>query len=210
MAYRTLAQFYDLLRIGSYTFELSENLIISRTGGGEILTAENGPRLWHGTVNIAPTSLADFRRQQALVQRMMNAGEKFEMTDARRAAPLNDKTGKVAGGTTTALNGYTMSIGIGSTNAGLKMSAGDLFTLISGGRRYLHEIAEDSAATTSGGVVAIKTTHPSKLTVNGSYTANFKRPALIAQIVPGSYKAPQINVDHASGFSFDWIQVFKE
>lgn len=214
MAFKTLAQFFDKLRILDFTLSPSQSLITSQTGGGDILTAEMGPRLWRGSITLAPASHESARVQAGLVAEMMNAGAKFEVIDKKNQFPLRDPTGSVNGTRTPAIGGGSSGKTFVITGAapGYVLSPGDRFSFRIGGKRYFNEVMTQTTANASGTFGAL----PVMLPIRGSGAAyadavvNFKRPALIAQIVPGSVSPFRTNLTHSEGMSFEFVQVLKE
>lgn len=214
MAFTSLAEFFDKLKISDYTLYPAENLTTSQTGGGHILTAENGPRLWRGSITLAAMSHADAAEQAALVNRMMNPGMRFALVDKKRQHPASDPNSSIWNGTTpapqpiriTAVNaagGFTMDRG--RTN--YVITPGDRFHYTLNGLRFYNEF---SARHTLGPLPA---TVPVLLKHYGPFTeANItiRRPAMIAMIVPGSVQPFRTLLTHSDGMSFDFVQVLKE
>lgn len=214
MAFKTLAQFFDRLKILDFTLSPSQNLITSQTGGGDILTAEIGPRLWGGSITLAPMSHADARVQAGLVAEMMNAGMRFEIADKKNQYPMRDPTGSVNGTRTPAIGAGSSgkTFVISGAAPSYVLSPGDRFSYRIGGKRYFNEVMTARTASAQGVFDAL----PVMLPIRGSGAAyngavvNFKRPALVAQIVPGSVSPFRTTLTHSEGMSFDFVQVLKE
>lgn len=220
MAAILLDNFFDRLRIASYDFHLGENLTSSQTGAGEILTAETGPRLWRGSVSLASMSHDDARAQAALVNRVMNAAESFQILDKRRQYPLrysrsawfNDANGTWWSPALESIAGRTFSFV--SRKPGLIISPGDLVSYetqegFGTNRRLLAEVAEEVVTPDDGETFTIRMTAAHRGSASSLVSASFVRPFCLAKIVPGSVSPFRRNLDHASGLSFDFVQSVK-
>ncbi|TWI38226.1 hypothetical protein [Paracoccus sulfuroxidans] len=214
MAYTTLVNFFDKLKIADFSMYPDASLITSQTGGGDILTAENGPRLWKGRITLAPMSHANARIQSNLVNTMMNAGAKFEVIDKKNQYPLEDPKGTLTQGYVPKVSGSTSGSTFVLTAArpGYVLNPGDRFAYRINGKRYYNEVTNRQIATINGGFVALPVMCPIRGpgTPLNNATVIFQRPSIVAQIIPGSVSQFVFNPSHAEGMSFDFIQVIKE
>lgn len=83
----SLAQFFDLLPIGSVRFEPTENLEISETNDGVQLVADIGVALWQGTFILSDVMHEEALEIAPLINLLRRAGVSFLVTDPRRPRP---------------------------------------------------------------------------------------------------------------------------
>jgi len=96
-----LAEFFDALQVTTATFELPVTQQLSRTAGGEVITAELGTSLWRGSVTLARRPYVEANRALALIRRMARPGASFLVrphlnsrpSDAATAAALQLNSG---------------------------------------------------------------------------------------------------------------------
>lgn len=111
----TAAQFMDLLRVQSARFWLPESLSIEGTEGGEIFTADRGPRLWQAEFTLAQGHHADVDAREARLALLAQAGRSFFAYDPRRTGPAADPDG-------AGLSGYSPVIGAATTARDLQIT----------------------------------------------------------------------------------------
>lgn len=214
MACAALADFFDKLKIADYSLYPAENLIHSQTGAGQIITAEMGPRLWRGSITLAPMSHADAFAQGSLVQEMMNPGAKFAMTEKKRQHPQADPGSVIGAGSgwqlvsTSNSNGYTFG---DSGRGGYKITAGDRFSYTTGTPAYglSYHYNEFRRDFTLGNATTLPVLIRQYGALGGPQTVILKRPFLVAMIIPGSLTPFRFTPSHAEGMSFDFIQSIK-
>lgn len=91
------AQFLDLLPVQDITFDLPEAIETSETGGGEILRADLGTRLWQGEITLGDMMPDERDEAMAMLDVLRHAGASFLAYDLRRPAPRRDPGGTLLG-----------------------------------------------------------------------------------------------------------------
>ena len=87
-----LAEFFDALQVTSATFELPVTQQVSRTAGGEVITAELGASLWRGSVTLARRPYGEANRALAQIRRMARPGASFLMRPHLASLPSDTAT----------------------------------------------------------------------------------------------------------------------
>jgi len=87
-----LAEFFDALQVTTASFELPVTQQVSRTAGGEVLTAELGASLWRGSVTLANRPFAEANRTLALIRRMALPGASFLVRPLLASRPSDAAT----------------------------------------------------------------------------------------------------------------------
>ena len=71
------AAFMDLLPVQRMTFDIPETLSQTRTRGGEILTADNGARLWQGEITLGQITRDELALVRPVLNLLRGAGSSF-------------------------------------------------------------------------------------------------------------------------------------
>lgn len=191
----SLAQFFAMLPIAPITLDLEENQYHSETGGGEILTADAGPRLWTGTVQLNRRSHAQARLFEARARMLRQAGRSFFVTDYRNAYPSGDPDGSILGAaspTISAIDGDSRRLSLQGLPAGYTLTAGDQLSFAYGSNptRYaLHDVVSDTEAADGSGNLSLLELSPfiRPGAVAGTAVTLIK-PFCKAVMVPGSFR----------------------
>jgi len=211
-----LADFFAGLEISTMPFDLSESLVSSQTGGGEIITADNGPRLWQGSVSVAPNYHVPMRQVEALAQTLRQGGRSFFVTDTTAGYPASDPDGTTLGAATPAiasLDADNKRLTIDGLPAGYVLTRGDMlsFTYGSSPTRYaLHQIVTSSVTADGAGLTPLFEVVPfirPGAAVNAAVT--LIQPYCKAVLVPGSYSGGTRDPAVTSGFSFSFRQTLR-
>ncbi|WP_157971184.1 hypothetical protein [Pseudogemmobacter bohemicus] len=207
MAILALADFYDRLKINSYSFEMNENIVSSQDGAGQVLTSHVGPRLWRGSISCSTVSRNDVRALNALLQTIQNPNVLFEVTDfnSQYPASFNTSDNLNAVALSNPVAGYAAKIsGLPTTYV---LNSGDYFSLTHNGVKRIYKIA--IGATASAGVANVTLLNPLPAGLANNISINLKRPVVTAKYVPGSMNAYSIGLDRADGASFNWVQALR-
>lgn len=210
-----VATFWNLLNIAETEFSLSEAREVNITGGGNVIDANLGTRLWRASVRLAPALHADAQDVEALVELLKSGGSSFLAYDIRRQYPRSDPTGTILGASATLLNAVSSDnreIRISGLPANYVMSRGDYvaFDYSAGARRALHKVVQGVTASAGGLTPVMEVVPPVRpgFTIGGA--VSLARPAMRAKIVPGSVTATRGLAGLASeGVIFDMIQTLK-
>ena len=215
------ADFFSGLAVESVTWDLGESLGISRTGGGAVLTYDDGPRLWRGTVYLRPGYHDDISEQAAKLDLIRYSGRPFFAYNPVRAGPRYDPSGIVLAASTPTIGAIASNnrdLTISGLPSSYVLSAGDLlsFTYLSSPTRYaMHRVAVGAIADTSGSATVELSSYIRTGAAAGASITLIK-PFIKAVYIPGSfgftsmmsgagsYGASQINV--TAGPSFQFIQ----
>lgn len=150
-----VADLADILPVGFVSFELGEQQELSGLGGGELLAADLGPRLWQAQVRTPQLSHDAVRRLKARFLSLDGALNAFELYDTRGKFPQGDPGGTILGASTPSidtLDANNKAMKVDGLPAGYALRYGDFISFLyaSGAKRALHMIVEDATADGSG------------------------------------------------------------
>lgn len=92
-----IADFFDLLPIGRFRFELGEALEQNRTLGGTQLSADLGERLWQGEIALGKMTWDEVALVEPRLDVLREAGRSFVLYDPRQPFPAADPGGAILG-----------------------------------------------------------------------------------------------------------------
>ncbi|PKP85818.1 MAG: hypothetical protein CVT80_00275 [Alphaproteobacteria bacterium HGW-Alphaproteobacteria-2] len=211
-----LAAFQDRLLLTDAVFDLPEQVAISGTGGGEILSARVGPDLWTGEMIFGRILAEELRAQKALVNLVRNGGS-FMIADPKRRFPLADPGGLILGGALPVIGaldaGDARMIGLAGLPAGYALSTGDLlaFEYLSSPARFaLHEVSNGPVVADGAGATALFEVRPHLRpgAVPGAAVA-LRSPACKAIVVPGSVQPGRARATVTDGLALRWLQTLR-
>lgn len=209
-----LETFFNGLAIQSGTPDLGEALEMSETGGGEILTAALGNRLWTIDISIASRTYAEGAAIQAKLDLLRYPGRSLLAKLSPMVGPFNDPTGAILGGFTPALYsvaGNNREIVISNVPMNYVLLPGDFvsFTYGTNPTRYaIHQIAVGGNAGSNGRV----TVELSSFVAPGYTTGGPVQlidPRFKAIVKPGSVTPGTIAGQRNEGFKFTLVQTFR-
>lgn len=191
-----LADFWATLRVASFeALRLGGGLQGQATGGGEVITARTGQRLWEGDVTLAAG--ADHAAVEALLKVLQDPGRSFMIEAHDRPFPLRDPNGALLGATTPIIASLPVggrSMTISGLPAGYVLTPGDYisFTRGSPARHELVEVVTGAVANGSGVTPEFEVTPGIRPGTTTSTAVRLARPQFRAMIVPGSVKLSTI------------------
>lgn len=207
----SLASFADLLKIQEVIWTMKRNDQIDGLENGQILTSEDAPPLWSGTVNIRSMDYTEYRTISALINALDGSSQAFMLYGPPALYPLTDPTGSILGASATtlfALDADNKRVTIGGLPIGYTLSAGDNCQfLFATTLNAFHNIVQGGVADGAGRAVVELRPHIHPGTVTG-VTVTFKKPAARVVMVPGSYNSGKIAQQRVEGMSFDVIERF--
>lgn len=151
-----LAQFFDPLPVANITFRPADNRTFTETGGGELIPAARGARLWQGQVSIDIDTHARIAAFEAKLSVLEQPGASFMIYDLRKPFPTADAGGALISGASpviAALNANNREISLTGLPSGYVLSDGDMIGWTYGAsptRHALHRIAVGATANGSG------------------------------------------------------------
>lgn len=211
MTVYNLQQFQYKLKIRDYAFSLSENLVSSQSYSGAMTVNQLGPRIWQGSLTCSPTSFDVAREIETVIRNIQTAGNYFAFCPPKYEFPQADPTGSKLGSATVTITspvaGYTVNLSGLPSN--YKITAGDYFSVLQNGVSVIYQFAETKTAAFNG-TISIKMLNPFRanfIPANGA-SAYLTYPWMTCRYQPGSMKTGTIGLDSASGYQFDFQQVF--
>jgi hypothetical protein len=211
----SLAQFFDLTEVQVGNFTLPDSRQFDMTGGGEILDASLGSRLWRGEVTLVPQTHKAQLGIEALIEVLMEPGASFFAYDKRGAYPAADPTGSILGASTPTLDAVQSSgreVRVAGLPSGYTLTRGDqlAFAYSSAPTRYaLHRVVDGDAAA-GAGKVTVEVTPPVRAGYTVASAVTLIKPAMLAKITPGSYRPSMGGVGRLStGVTFGFTQTLR-
>lgn len=211
----SLAQFMDLLPVSSCIMHCPAQVQVARDGGGEILPADIGPRLWTADLTLGKMTAAEARPLRPLLTLLGQAGTSVMLYDTARPWPLADSGGVALGAATptiASLSGDNRELSLSGLPAGYTLTAGDLIAFSYGSNpvRYaMHEFVAGSVADGTGATGLIEVTPPIRSGATVGTEVTLGRPSCKMQLVPGSLKPGQVTHTITDGIGFSLIQTLR-
>ena len=211
----SLEDFADGLRVRALGWDLTENVRHTQNGGGEVLVSDLGPRLWRGSVKLAPDTFDGQRAAQALAQSLRTRGRTFFLSPWKSQYPAADPDGSILGAATPSLKSPTGGsdvVTLQGLPVGYDLRAGDYFSFAYGAsptRYALHQIFAVSGAADAAGELQVQVVPAIRLGAADGAAVTLVKPFCKAIIRPGSFKASEIGLAGADGFSFEFQQTLR-
>lgn len=210
-----LNQFFEGLPITAFSFDLGEALEHSETGGGEILTADIGNRLWKMDCEIKAGYYAEIEQIKAKLNVLRHAGRPLLVHSLGLTAPQYDPNGVLLGSSNVTLNAVQTNnreIRLNGLPANYKITTGDFlsFTYGSNPVRYaFHQVASDATANTSGltGLFELSSFIRTGFTIGA--VVKLVKPTLKMVLVPGSVSGGESRSRFTTGVKFSLIQTLR-
>lgn len=187
-----LADFWANLKIASFdALELGGGLQTQNTGGGEVIAARTGQRLWEGDVTLVPGY--DHTATEALLKVLQDPGRSFMIEAHDRPFPLRDPNGAFLGAASpviASLPAGGRSLTVSGLPAGYVLSPGDYISFTRGtpARHELIQVVTGAVADGSGVTPEFEVTPGIRPGTTVSTALRLARPQFRAMIVPGSVK----------------------
>lgn len=188
----TTAQFQNLLRVQAARFWLPESLTVERSEGGEIFSAERGPRLWQAEFTLAQGHHANVDEIEARLALLAQSGRSFLAHDPRRTGPKADPEGLGLAGFAPATSATTArEVTITGLPVGYVISRGDYLGWSYGTnptRQALHRAVTAPVADGSG-AATIEVVPNVRPGTTAGIAVTLIRPVCKMVLVPGSYES---------------------
>lgn len=205
----SLAAFFSDVGIASCEFDLSESYETSETGGGEILRADYGPRMWEGSGTVKAYSADLAEDVLARIRMLREARGSFFVTPIHYPKPRDQPMGPACA--ISALGADGRSLRLSGLPNGYQLRRGDFlsFTYGSGPVRYaLHQLLED--ALVSGGLTPFFEVTPAiRLGAAVSAVVTLTAPICKAIIMPASFRLGSMSPTITRPGSFNWRQTLR-
>lgn len=204
--------FFTPLATVEASFDLSEAYSTTETGGGEILAASYGPRLWQGRVTVRGNTYINLDRIVARAELLRQPGAAFMVHQSHRAGPQADPDGTGLGAASPTITGVAANnrdVTLAGLPGGYVLTEGDLlcFNADTNSNRYaLHRVMETRTAGGAGGISGMEVSPPIRPGTAWPRPLTLIRPFCKALIVPGSFEAPVMTRSPRATFSFSWRQ----
>lgn len=206
-------QFWTALRPISWSFDLTSATSTAETGGGEVLTATRGTRLWTGTVHMPSRRKADQDKVRALIDLIQEPGASFLAYDWARKAPQSDPTGAQQGAATCAVasvGANRRDLTLSGLPSGFVLTVGDHLCIPHLGnpmRYYLGRVIQGATFASGQATIEVMPSVPLGVQVNDA--VQLRLPFCKAVYLPGSFQGVSRGQTFDSGFSFSWVQTFR-
>jgi hypothetical protein len=209
-----LATLSDRLNIASVNWGLQRNDELSGTGDGRVWSAELARPLWTATVTLATARSVQARGIAARLRALQGSRGTFLFADPFTRYPAADPRGEALAGAVVRLDligSGRVVVDLAGLPAGFALTAGDRFTIVSGGVSggviYHGEISGDVVAGGTGVAEDVPVFPRLPLAIASGATVVLVKPYLQAIISPGSLRgATDVPGALASGASFQIIQ----
>ena len=209
------AEFFDTLEVSQITFDCPEQMQVARTGGGEILPANIGPRLWTGEVSLWDQGHSAVAPVLAMISALREPGASFLAYDLTAPAPQSDPDG-VALATVTplilALPSDARMLSLKGLPSGFVLTAGDYLGFSYGTnpvRRALHRVVSGVVASGTGQTAAFEVTPPRRPGAAINTAVSLVKASCKARIVPGSVAPGTKGQIFTSGITFKFMQTLR-
>ena len=209
------AEFFDTLEVSQMTFDCPEQMQVARTGGGEILPANIGPRLWTGEVSLWDQGHSAVAPVLAMISALREPGASFLAYDLTAPAPQSDPDG-VALATVTplilALPSDARMLSLKGLPSGFVLTAGDYLGFSYGTnpvRRALHRVVSGVVASGTGQTAAFEVTPPRRPGAAINTAVSLVKASCKARIVPGSVAPGTKGQIFTSGITFKFMQTLR-
>lgn len=212
----SLAAFADTLRVAAMDIGLGSAVEQSRTGAGEVFTADLGARLWRGRMTLVPAATATQAAVQAILNRLTDVGATFRLTDISHQYPTLDPDGSILGAASVTINALPAGgreLRLIGLPTGYTLSRGDYlaFTYGSSPVRYaFHQIVTGATSTGPGVQTSlIEVMPPIRAGATVATTVSLRQPAMKALIGPGSLSSRTARAVLSDGLTFDFMQTLR-
>ncbi len=208
----SLADFFDPLPVAKITFAPADNRTFSETGGGELIPAQRGARLWRGQVSIDIATHEELAAFEAKLSVLQEVGASFLIYDRRKPFAVNDPTGSILGASSlsvSAVGANNREISVTGFPSGFGLKSGDLMSWTYGSNptRYaLYRVVSDVVASGSTANLIEVTPRLRTGTPIGA-AVSMVRPVCKAVVDQADYGMGRSVI--TQGGTFNWIQTLR-
>lgn len=209
-----IADFFGTIPIRTVSQDFGEAMEFNQTGGGEITSADLGPRLWKTTFAINPDYHVHIERIKAKLNMLRQANRSLLVTSSPIEYPQHDPDGSILGAnvvTIKSIAGNNRDVTLQGLPVGYELGAGDVFSFTYGSNpvRYaMHQIVSDSVANANGDIIVEVAgfIRPGALP---DMVVTLKKPYYKAVVVPNSTEIGEASNIISNGLSFSVVQTLR-
>ncbi len=209
------ATFFDRLPIMTPAFSLGEAMQQSQTGGGDVLTASLGTRLWRGQVSFGPMTYDEMAEIEGLVEALRQPGRSFMAYDARYPWPRGDANGAAVAAASpviASLPAGARTLTISGLPAGYAVPSGTYLSFAYGSdpvRQALHRVVTGGDANGAGLSPVLEVVPAIRPGAQTGSAVTFIRAACKAVIIPNTAEAGTSSRGIVEGFTFSFVQTLR-
>lgn len=207
-------QFFGTIPIRTVSQDLGEAMEFNQTAGGEIVTADMGPRLWKTTFTLNPDYHVPLSRIKAKLNLLRQANRSLLVTSSPIEYPSFDPDGSILGASVVTIKtiaGNNRDLTLTGLPVDYELRAGDMlsFTYGSSPVRYaMHQVVSDGVANAVGDITIEVTDFIRPGALPGMVVTLIK-PYYKAIVVPNSTEAGEASNIISNGLSFSVIQTLR-
>lgn len=209
----TDGEFLHRLPIQSMTFDLPEAVEVSETGGGELLTADLGTRLWQGEITLGDMTPSEAAVALALIDVVRGRGASFYCYDISHPTPRHEPIASrftATGAKLGAVHANMREVQISGLPAGYLLQHFDHLAFVYGGGRHaLHRVVSMASASGAGQTGWLEVVPPVRPGFVLNATVWLRRPSCKAIILPGSTQPGRRSHTITKGAAFKWRQTLR-
>lgn len=209
----SVADFMDILPVGSMTMEIPEMVETARTKSGALISVNVGDRLWQGDIKLGNVRNSRAGHAQVLIDLLRGDGRTCLIYDKRRPGPLYDLDGMILGAsvpTIASLSSDGREMSIAGLPPNYMLAIGDYLGFMYGSPATsyaLHRVVDLTVMADDTGLTPLFEVMPEIQpgAAIGATLTLIKAPCK-AQIVPGSTQAGSGNAMIFGGQRFSFLQ----
>lgn len=210
----SLADFWSKKRFTSLDFTLGENMEVSETGGGEILLARTGPRLWGGHISYPIGTDDDVDDTVALIDLLRQPGGSFLVNDPRRIAPRFDLDGSIQAGADVTVQSVTSAreLVLVGLPLNFQLQRGDHISIAYGSnpvRYFLARIVVGGVTTPANSTISVEVQPFIPDGITAGQTVLLRDPFCKAVYVPNSFSGGMRMPVLSGAVTFSWRQTLR-
>lgn len=207
-----LDKFFEGLPIQTFKSDVGEAMEYNQTGGGEIISADLGPRLWKNDIVVRTGSYATIEQIKARLNLLRYPNRSLLVHSMPFMAPQADPNGSILGASSITLSDVDTSnnrvVELSGFPIGYKLTVGDFmsFTYGSNPVRYaMHQFAETAIAD-AGGKITIEVNTFIRPGFALDTAVKLIKPVYKAIVLPGSTDVGDMGGQFGSGVKFTVMQ----
>jgi hypothetical protein len=209
-----VAEFAGLFKVSDRRFDLSESRELNETLGGDLVTADQGPRLWHGSYTLSKLVHRDYQAIKGLIEALQVGDRAFYAFDHLLPGLSSDPAGVGVSSLSPVvheLNDNNRELRLSGLAPGLKLNRGDRFSFVcTSGAIAMHRVLTETVVAGADGATPLFEVGPHILPGAGvGNPVTLFKPYIKARIVPNSFKPGRAEKLYVEGAKFDFVQQVK-